>query len=43
MAKIDFTVVERIHNSLKEHVLQYYQRYYYLAYSLVKNQEGAKR
>ncbi len=43
MAKIDFTVVERIHNSLKEHVLQYYQRYYYLAYSLVKNQEGAKK
>ena len=42
MAKIDFTLAEDIHKHLKEHVLKHYKRYYYFAYSLVKNQDGAK-
>jgi hypothetical protein len=41
MAKIDPALTESIHRNLTAHILEHYERYYYLAYSLVKNQEGA--
>ncbi len=43
MAKIDPKLVEGIHRSLVSHILEHYKRYYYLAYSLVKNREGATK
>lgn len=42
MAKIDPALAEGIHRNLTAHILEHYERYYYLAYSLVKNREGAK-
>lgn len=42
MAKIDPALAEGIHSNLTAHILEHYERYYYLAYSLVKNREGAK-
>ena len=43
MAKINPKLVEGIHRSLVSHILEHYERYYYLAYSLVKNHEGAAK
>ncbi len=41
MAKIDPVLAEAIHRNLKDHILEHFERYYYLAYSLVKNRDGA--
>lgn len=41
MAKINTQLAEDIHRNLVNHIMEHYDRYYYLAYSLVKNPEGA--
>lgn len=41
MAKINRELAENIHVNLTNHLREYYERYYLLAYSLVKNQEAA--
>ncbi len=41
MAKIHPQLAEAIHRNLADHILEHYGRYYYLAYSLVKNAEAA--
>lgn len=43
MAKIDLNKVNRVHDSLVEHVVNNKDRYYRLAYSFVKNEEAAGR
>ncbi len=43
MAKIDPILAENIHRSLVDFIKENYDRYYYLAYSLVKNREGAAK
>ena len=41
MAKINRELAENIHINLANHLREHYERYYLLAYSLVKNQEAA--
>lgn len=41
MAKINPQLAESIHRNLVSHLMEHYDRYYFLAYSLVKNPEAA--
>ncbi len=41
MARLDLQLAENIHENLVAHIMEHYDRYYYFAYSLVKNPEGA--
>lgn len=43
MAKINPELAKNIHENLVDHIMDHYERYYYLAYSLVKNAEGATK